>query len=207
MMRKKRYALAGPAPPSPPLPHRAPHRFPHQLSPQPPHASVSILPPLHGAFAFAELAGVTIITAATSVQRVCTLRRGRCTHVARVSPTSSGAISETAACSDSQRGPISLGLSSRGQETTTLPSNLGGVANLNLALCYFFFLLQRTMMTITEHSFHSRLWHLFFPFHCFLLSFFTIDLQICIIKRRLSYNTSHAYSYIMVLAMTALPTT
>jgi hypothetical protein len=112
-MRTKRYALAGPAPPSPLLPHQPPHRLPHQLSPQPPHASVSILPLLHGAYAIAELAGVTIIMAAASIQRVFTVRTGRCTHVARVSPTSSGSISETAACSDSQRGPISLELFSR----------------------------------------------------------------------------------------------
>jgi hypothetical protein len=114
-MRTRRSALAGPAPPSPLLPHQplAPHRLPHQLSPRPPHASVSILPPLHGAYAFAELAGVATIMAAASVRRVFTARRGRCTCEARVNPTSSGSRSEAAACSDFRRGPISFELFSR----------------------------------------------------------------------------------------------
>lgn len=112
-MRTKRSALAGPAPPSPLLPHHQPtHRLPHQLSPQPPHASVSILPPLPGAYAFAELAGVTAIAAA-SVQQVFTVRKRRCTYVARVSPSNSGSNSETASCSDFRRGRISLELFSR----------------------------------------------------------------------------------------------
>jgi hypothetical protein len=113
-MRTKRSALAGPAPPSPLLPHRQPtHRLTHQPSPRPPHASVFILPPLPGAYAFAELAGVTTIMAAASVQRVFTVRRRRCTYVARVSPSSSGSNSEKASCSDFRRGPISLALFSR----------------------------------------------------------------------------------------------
>jgi len=99
-MRKTRSALAGPAPPSPLLPHRPPHRLPHQLSPQPPRASVSILPQLHGAYAFAELAGTTTIMAAASIQRLFTMRMERCMYVARVSPTSSSSSSETAVCPD-----------------------------------------------------------------------------------------------------------
>ena len=107
-MRTTWSALAGRAPPSPLLPHRPPHRRPHQLSPQPPLVSVSILPPLPGAYAFAELAGVATITAAASVQRVLTVRGVRCTCVARVSLTNSGSSSEVAACSDLRRGPIFL---------------------------------------------------------------------------------------------------
>ena len=109
-MRTTRYALAGPVPPSPLLPHQRSHRLPPQISPQPRHASVSILPPLHGAYAFAELAGVTTIMAAASIQRVFTMRRRRCTYVARASPTRSGSMSEAAACSDFWHGPIPLEL-------------------------------------------------------------------------------------------------
>jgi len=112
-MRTTRSALAGPAPPSPLLPHQSPHHLPHQLSPQLLRASVSILPPLHGAYASAELAGIAIIMAASSVLRVSTMGRGRCTYVARVSPTSSGSSSETVFCSDFRRGSISLELFSR----------------------------------------------------------------------------------------------
>jgi hypothetical protein len=115
-MRTRRSALAGPAPPSPLLSHQPPtsHRLTHRLSPQPPHASVSILPPLPGAYAFAELAGVTIIMATSSVRRVSTVRKGRYTYVARVSPTSSDSTSETTVCSDFwRRGTTSLELFSR----------------------------------------------------------------------------------------------
>ena len=107
--RTRRSALAGPAPPSPLLPHRPPHRLPHQLSLQRPRVSVSILPLLPGAYASAELAGVM----AGSIHRAFTPRRGRCTYVARVSPTSLGSGTETPACSDFWRGPIFLELFSR----------------------------------------------------------------------------------------------
>jgi hypothetical protein len=150
-MRTRRSALAGPAPPSPLLPHQplAPHRPPRQLSPRPPHASVSILPPLHGAYAFAELAGVATIMAAASVRRVFTARRGRCTCEARVNPTSSGSRSEAAACSAFGAGlfPSSFSHADRRQEKTTIPSIWGQFGFWPFVI---FLLLQRTMMTITN---------------------------------------------------------
>jgi len=132
-MRTTRSALAGPPPPSPLLPHQPPQCLPHQLSPQPPHASVSILPPLPGACAFAELA-VVIMIAAASVQRVFTVQRGRCTCVARVSQTSSGSSSK------------------RTREDNNTSFNFVG-GNLDLALWFFFSPLQRTMTTITNMLF------------------------------------------------------
>jgi hypothetical protein len=130
MRRTTKSALAGPAPPSPLLPHQPPHRLPHRLSPEPPHASVSILPLLPGAYAFAELAGVM---EAASVRRVFTVRRGRYTYLAGVSPTSSGSNSKMGSLlgfSARAYSPSSLSRAKRGQVKTTF--------SLALALCYFF---------------------------------------------------------------------
>jgi hypothetical protein len=99
-MKRTRYALAGPAPPSLLLPRQPTHRLTRQVSPLPPHASVFILPLLPGACAFAELDGVE----AASVRRVFIVRRGRCTYVARVKPTWSVSGLKTAACSDFRHG-------------------------------------------------------------------------------------------------------
>ena len=170
-------ALDGRAPPSPLLPHRPPHRRPHQLSPQPPLVSVSTLPPLPGAYAFAELAGVTTITAAASVQRVLTVRGGRFTCVALVSQTNSGSSSEVAACSDLRRWPIflqaffALTEDKRTRQDKTSFIFFWGENNLDLAPLLYFSPATNNDDKYPTFLFHSYMALVPFPlFYCF--SFF-----------------------------------